>query len=493
MKVIDFYVSNFKGLKEVRLENLEGLNVIVGYNGNGKTNLLSALYMFMKNLDSGIEKKTFDDNNQEHILLWKDYDITNPIQMNGKLMFPRAEAERIAGFREDIVVDVTNRISYANNAVTWDLSELMVNGRSLSRDNLEGVRKLFTYASGQIEYIPIFDQAYFEKTMREMAELNRSPINLRKYWYDFVNLTAKVIPEIKGLEFWEFKKLVLNVYNTPIYIDLAASGFQKIILMLFKLWMSPNKLLLVEEPEVNMHPLLQMKFIKLIRTWANEGILQVFMSTHSPYLTSLENKKYIIMRRKGNSSEAIYVDIDDEMKSAISLLGVELGDLLFSKIIVLTGETVEPPVVDSWLSKVGVDTGVAGIKVFKVRGDLDLGLWLKLREKLSLRILFLGLCEKLFDGVKDYCVGFNREVEYYYDRNIVLNVLKDIGIYPDEKELRDLGKDDMSKWIASVLKKRGYEYNVFREQIGKLVVSKDSIEVPREIEVLANKIKTVEA
>ncbi|MFP3170906.1 MAG: AAA family ATPase, partial [Sulfolobaceae archaeon] len=47
MKVIDFYVNNFRSLSSVRLEGLGGLNVIVGYNGYGKTNLLTALYLFI--------------------------------------------------------------------------------------------------------------------------------------------------------------------------------------------------------------------------------------------------------------------------------------------------------------------------------------------------------------------------------------------------------------------------------------------------------------
>ncbi|MFP3189370.1 MAG: AAA family ATPase, partial [Sulfolobaceae archaeon] len=65
MKVIDFYVNNFRSLSSVRLEELGGLNIIVGYNGYGKTNLLTALYLFIKNMGAGLEKRSVEDREGE--------------------------------------------------------------------------------------------------------------------------------------------------------------------------------------------------------------------------------------------------------------------------------------------------------------------------------------------------------------------------------------------------------------------------------------------
>ncbi len=492
--MINFYVSNFKGLREVKLDALNGLNVVVGYNGYGKTNLLSAIYMFFKNLESGLERKSFDDNNQEYILLWKDYDISKPIIMSGKIALSRAEAEKVLDRAEEVNVEVTNRIFYSRNVVSWETVELNLNGKPPSGEGLERIRKIFSHAEGQIEYIPIFDQNYFDQVLRRMAELNRSPINLRKYWYDFVNLTGKVIPEIKGLEFWEFKKLVLNVYNTPIYIDVAASGFQKVILMLFILWLSAGKVLLIEEPEVNMHPLLQVKVLKLIRKWSSEDFFQVFLSTHSPFFASSDGgRKFIVMRRRGASSEALPIDLDDEMRLTLSLLSVDISDLVFSRSVVLIGDNVEIPVVKAWMMRVGVDPDEAGIRILKLRTELDLQLWQRIKEKLNLKLFVLGSCDKLQDGLKDSCVSLGKEAESFYDRNIVLSVLKEMGINPDERELRELGRDELTRWISNVMKRRGFDYVSLREQIGKLVASKSSVEVPREIEVLANKMKASEA
>ncbi|MEM0122405.1 MAG: AAA family ATPase, partial [Saccharolobus sp.] len=58
MKITEFYVSNFRSLSEVNLRDLGGFNIVVGYNGYGKTNLLSSIFLFIKNLSAGIEKRS---------------------------------------------------------------------------------------------------------------------------------------------------------------------------------------------------------------------------------------------------------------------------------------------------------------------------------------------------------------------------------------------------------------------------------------------------
>ena len=134
-----------------------------------------------------------------------------------------------------------------------------------------------------------------------------------------------------------------------------------------------------------------------------------------------------------------------------------------------------------------------GISVFKISSDLELQHWLKLKNMLNLDVIFLGLCDKLDLSLKDYCVPLSREVENFYSKQALLEVLRKLGIYPDEKEIKDLGKEENLRWIINVLRKRGIEYDKLRTSIGELITSIDSIEVPKEIEILANKIKSLQA
>ena len=490
MRIISFYVDHFRSLSNIKLEELGGLNVVVGYNGYGKTNLLTAIYLFIKNLGSGLEKRSVEDRNQEYMLLWKDYDINKPITIGGTIEFSEDEVIRAIGKNRKMKVEIINKIKYNNHFVEWDIERLLVDNSPPTREQLEEVKSIFSIATQEIEYVPIFDQTYFDAVLRKMTEMNRSPINMRRKWYDFINLVGEVIPEIKGIEFWDSSRLVLNIQNLPIYIDLAASGFQRVILMLFILWLSGRKILLLEEPEVNMYPTLQSRIMKLVKNWTDNGIFQVFLTTHSPYVVSSPVDSYIIMKKKNGISSAIKVNLDEQLKTIIGILRVNLPEILFDRLIILASELVEPSVVLNWLRKIGIANDELGIGIYKVSADLELQLWLRLRELLGLDILFLGLCDKIDISLKDYCVPLGKEVENYYTKSKLIEVLKKFGIYLDEKELKDLTKEETYNWLINVFRKRGIDYEKVRNSIGELVTMYDGVEMPKEMEILANKIKS---
>jgi len=492
MKVIDFYVNNFRSLSSVRLEELGGLNVIVGYNGYGKTNLLTALYLFIKNMGAGLEKRSVEDREGEYLLLWKDYDVSKPITIGGVVEFSEDETAMAIGKPMRMRVEVSNKIKYNNKYVEWTLDTLNVNNSPPTSDNLETVRNLFAFASQRVEYVPIFDQAYFDSVIKKMIEMNRSPINMKRKWYDFINLISDTIPEIKGVEFWDSNKLVLNIQNLPIYIDLAASGFQRVVLMLFILWLSGSKILLLEEPEVNMYPTLQSRIMKLIKEWTNKNVFQVFITTHSPYVVSANVDSYIIMRKNNGVSTAIMVRPDEQLKSVLGILRANMSDLLFSKFVILTSELAEPSVILNWLKRIGISNDELGITVYKVTNDIELHLWTRLKDLLGLNVIFLGLCDRVDPSLKDYCVPLGKEVENYYTKSRLIEVIRKFGINPDDKELRDLTKGDTYSWLVSIFKKRGFDYDKFRNSIGELVTMNDGIDMPKELEILANKIKSFE-
>jgi len=133
-----------------------------------------------------------------------------------------------------------------------------------------------------------------------------------------------------------------------------------------------------------------------------------------------------------------------------------------------------------------------GISIYAVKSDMELQSWLKLKEILNLDVIFFGLCDKLDQSIRDSCIPLSREIESYYTKTGILEALKLIGIYPDEKELRDLSKDDNLRWLINVMKKRGLDYYYLRSSISDIITRVDSVEIPKEVEVLGNKIKSMQ-
>jgi AAA15 family ATPase/GTPase len=493
VRITDFYVANFRSLKEVRLSDLGGLNLVVGYNGNGKTNLLSAIFTFIRNLNSGIERKTIDDPEGSYSVLWHTYDVSKPIYLGGTVYFSEDEVAKVLGKRTPYRVEVINKVQYDRKTITWSVERLLVNSSPVDSDTLRDVKQLFNYAAGLVEYVPIYDANYFEESMKRMMELYRSPLHLKKLWYDFVNLVSSTIPEVKGLEIWEGNKLVLNVQNLPVYVDLAASGFQRAILMLFVIWASGNKVMLIEEPEVNMHPNLQARIIKLVKEWSKRSNFQVFITSHSPYFVSAKVvESVILMKRRDASSTAIQVNLDNTLELLLSILRVRLTDLLFNRVVILTGPQVEPVVLLNWLRRIGIPVDELGIVAFKVSNEYEFGLWRRVIERLKLTTVYVGLCDLVTGEEKDWCVPFNKNVEEFFSRDVLPTVLKSLGIHLEDKELRDLYKSDVTSWLTQVTRKRGVDYERIRTSLGDIMSSNDTVELPKEIEILANKIKSIQ-
>ncbi|MGC9105245.1 MAG: ATP-dependent nuclease [Thermoprotei archaeon] len=493
MRITDFYVANFRSLKEVRLSDLGGVNLVVGYNGNGKTNLLSAIFTFVRNLSSGIERKTIDDPEGSYAVLWHTYDVSKPIYLGGTVYFSEDEVAKVLGKRTAYRVEVVNKVQYDRKTITWSVERLLVNSSPIDSDTLRDVKQLFSYAANLVEYVPIYDANYFDESLKRMMELYKSPLHLKKLWYDFANLVSSTIPEVKGLEIWEGNKLVLNVQNLPVYVDLAASGFQRAILMLFVIWASGNKVMLIEEPEVNMHPSLQARIIKLIKEWSKRSNFQVFITSHSPYFVSAKVvESVILMKRRDASSTAIQVNLDSTLELLLSILRVRLTDLLFNRVVILTGPQVEPVVMLNWLRRVGIPVDELGIAAFKVNNEYEFGLWRRVIERLKLTTVYVGLCDLVTGEEKDWCVPFNRNVEEFFSRDVLPTVLKSLGIHLEDKEVRDLYKSDVTSWLNQVTRKRGVDYERIRTSLGDIMSSNDTAELPKEIEILANKIKSIQ-
>lgn len=130
------------------------------------------------------------------------------------------------------------------------------------------------------------------------------------------------------------KELVLKKGSDPehpIY-DLG-DGLQMIIILTFPLFKYPKGVVLIEEPEVFMHPGLQKQFFRLIASNAISTNHQFFISTHSNHILEAASQEenvsiYSIQKkptqygRRASQSQFILSKLSQENESALRLLGV---------------------------------------------------------------------------------------------------------------------------------------------------------------------------
>jgi energy-coupling factor transporter ATP-binding protein EcfA2 len=154
-----------------------------------------------------------------------------------------------------------------------------------------------------------------------------------KHIFDFENL------EINASD--DGKTLKLTVDNNPFNLKELGSGISQFIYVLGTAAFAKPSYILIDEPENNLHPSLQIDFLTSLASYASFGII---FSTHSIGLArSVSEKTYSFVRKKGFASNTIVRDFSRNSMGYAEFMG-EMGystyhDLGFDRILFVEGIT----------------------------------------------------------------------------------------------------------------------------------------------------------
>lgn len=56
MIVTKLHIKNFRSLRNVLIENIGNISVLIGANSSGKSNIMEALYLFFTELDANVSR-----------------------------------------------------------------------------------------------------------------------------------------------------------------------------------------------------------------------------------------------------------------------------------------------------------------------------------------------------------------------------------------------------------------------------------------------------
>jgi len=152
-------------------------------------------------------------------------------------------------------------------------------------------------------------------------------------------------------------------------------------------------ILAIEEPEAHLHPAMQYKFLKFLKDNVKDKARQVFITTHSPNITSAVSLDQIICfhRLNGNTLNIGYLGkaFGDDIKSKAYVqrfLDSTKSDMLFAKGIVLVEGMTEQLVMSLFAQYDGFDLESNHISVINIGGR------------------YFEHFLKLFDSTKEYTI-----------------------------------------------------------------------------------------
>ncbi len=274
MKLRKLHIYDYKMFKNFDIsfvdKNDEALPIVVlaGVNGSGKTSLLEYVNhislhaeIYYTKLAIDVDYKTRDDRGRiigmKSISLPFEIEekgiIFNTIQDYNKFLFSplyfSAEADDISNVEKEFVKYWYNQVKFynkRNNEITEILQKFIT-------EVLDGLDLDFTYS-----YIDEDDNIFFQNSSNE-----------------------------------KFKISELSTGEQTL--------LSKVLYLFFKDY--KDKVILIDEPELSLHPSWQNKVLKIYENFALKNNCQIIIATHSPHIISSAKNEYLRFLRKNEEGK----------------------------------------------------------------------------------------------------------------------------------------------------------------------------------------------
>jgi ABC-type lipoprotein export system ATPase subunit len=205
----------------------------------------------------------------------------------------------------------------------------------------------------------------------------------------------------------QIKKRILNeAYvqvikdNYPIPIEETASGIHEILLLLTAIIGESQKIVLLDEPELHLHPTMQKRILNLISESSTKENNQIILITHSPYLTSAEEINATWRFSATNIGTKVHnlgkvlsnLENRDQQKIALNFSNPVVRAVLFSHGVILVegpSDKIVVEQVDKFLSAKQKDTDIDESEwpIVEMGGKDNLPLFMKMCQILGVSSL----------------------------------------------------------------------------------------------------------
>lgn len=312
----DLHIRNFRGFKEIDVDDLSNINLFLGHNNSGKTSILESIFLLigMSNPELNIKINNFRDfvhnETEDFNLIFHNFDIEKDIDISSNL-FDNSK-------RGLTISPLFKKSNGSNGLRTIEIdSESSSSSLSNSHQSIKGLRLNFfskkfhkpkTASKSEISIEDGRIKAEIAKDYKE--EYFGAFINSKSSFTDVPSRVEKIIKNKKEKEFVEIlKKIDSKIENISlgangtIYIDIGidrlvpinflGDGIRKTLTILSSLYDSKGGVLIIDEFDNGLHYTSIKILWDAIVEYSARYNVQVFVTSHN-YDTLKQLEKVLV-------------------------------------------------------------------------------------------------------------------------------------------------------------------------------------------------------
>ena len=202
-------------------------------------------------------------------------------------------------------------------------------------------------------------------------------------------------------------------------------GIKELLVLLTHLYDHERKYLIVDEPELNLHPQYQAFFLQEVRKFAGDPSTDskkkiVFLITHSPFILDFQSEddlKSVISFSLDYSSPKQIANLNlDTSSTSFSLAGrmnEHHKQLFFSDNPIFVEGILDAQLIAAMMEARGVSVAAAGSCIIDAGGSEEVNHYLNLCQGLGKEAYFLYDLDSLFGGNLRACIRHDQSVQSF--------------------------------------------------------------------------------
>jgi putative ATP-dependent endonuclease of OLD family len=367
----ELYIKNFRSIEEEKIEFNKGLNILVGPNNAGKSNIMEAIDLllgdvYLPNFEPSTDHFFNGEENREIIieasLEGNDLASINP-DFNSLVAVRYKFSKQNGGSFEVRIGEQWKQKYNKPFGYYWDFEKKLFFLRVKSLRNIMEIAPIRW--KSPLKY---FKEIIIKKAQKEKLDEVISSIDEAKKKLTDIDEVKKIISDLEKIskDQTDIKKIVLSPSSTK-YSDFLSEmkiliddgyisevikkglGTQNLIIIsLFRVMAKylrdeEKKFIIygIDEPEIGLHPHSQRQLIFSLKNLSEYS--QVIITTHSDHLIDITQIDNIIRVGKEDSKTKHYkINLSSQEKKILEIHGRNLEEIFFAKrVLVVEGDTEE--------------------------------------------------------------------------------------------------------------------------------------------------------